>query len=154
MRAEQRLAELGIELPSPPQPVAAYVPGLIHGDLAFVSGQLPIKNGSLAFTGAVGRDISPEEGYEAARIAAVNCLGILKFLLGDLDRVVRIVKLTGYVQSAEDFHGQPQVINGASELLQAVFGSAGSHARAAVGINALPLNAPCEIELIAAIRLE
>lgn len=149
MSIEQRLAELGITLPEPPPPVAAYVPGVISGNMLYVSGQLPSKAGKLEYTGRLGRDLDVEKGQQAARTAGINCLGVLKSLLGDLDRVQRIVKLTGYVQSADDFFDQPKVVNGASELMQEVFGSIGQHARAAVGVNSLPLNAACEIELIA-----
>jgi enamine deaminase RidA (YjgF/YER057c/UK114 family) len=152
VRIEEKLAELGIIVPEPPSPVASYVPGLICGNLIYVSGQLPMKDGKLQVEGVLGRDVSIEAGYDGARQTAINCLGIIKSLVGDLDRVERIVKLTGYVQSAEGFHNQPQVINGASDLLQEVFGQRGRHARVAVGVNTLPLNASCEIELIASIR--
>lgn len=148
MGIERRLVESGIVLPEPPAPVAAYVPGVICGNMVYVSGQLPSKAGKLAYTGKLGLDLDIEQGRQAARTAGINCLGILKALLGDLDRVRRIVKLTGYVQSADDFYDQPKVVNGASELMQEVFGSIGQHARAAVGVNSLPLNAACEIELI------
>lgn len=154
MSIEERLSELGIVLPEPPAPAAAYVPGIIAGRLAFVSGQLPSVEGQLAAAGKLGRDLTVEEGQAAARIAAINCLGVLKALLGSLDRVEKIVKVTGYVQSADDFCDQHLVVNGASQLLQDVFGSRGQHARAAVGVNSLPLNAACEIELIALIGHE
>jgi len=152
MIVEKKLAEMGIVLPKPPNPVASYVPGLISGNLVFISGQFPMKDGSLMVQGVLGDDVTIEAGYDGARQAAINCLGILKDLVGDLDRVEQIVKLSGYVQSAAGFHGQPQVINGASDLIQEVFGERGKHARVAVGVNSLPLNAPCEIDLIAAIR--
>ncbi len=149
MSIEQRLTELGIVLPEPPAPVAAYVPGVISLKMVYVSGQLPSQAGNLAYTGKLGLDLDIEQGRQAARIAGINCLGVLKALLGDLERVQRIVKLTGYVQSADNFYDQPKVVNGASELMQEVFGNIGQHARAAVGVNSLPLNAACEIELIA-----
>ncbi|MGE5405731.1 MAG: RidA family protein [Candidatus Saccharibacteria bacterium] len=154
MKVEQKLAELGITLPEAPKPVAAYVPGVITGDLVFVSGQLPTVEGKLSAMGKIGDELTVKDGQKAARRAAINCLGVLKALLGDLDRVQQVVKLTGYVQSANDFYNQPQVVNGASELMQEVFGEKGQHARAAVGVNALPLNAPCEVELIVRISNE
>ncbi|MGE5545077.1 MAG: RidA family protein [Bacillota bacterium] len=154
MKVEKKLAEMGIVLPEPPTPVASYVPGLISGNLVFVSGQFPMKDGKLMVEGVLGDDVSIEAGYEGARQAAINCLGILKSLVGDLDRVEQVVKLTGFVQSASGFHHQPQVINGASDLIQEVFGQRGKHARTAVGVNTLPLNAPCEIDLIVSIRTD
>lgn len=154
MTVEERLASLGISLPEPPSPVASYLPGVICGDLVFVSGQLPAKQGSLIAKGKVGLDLTEEEGAAAAAQAAVNCLGVLKSLAGSLDNVEQIVKVTGYVQSADDFYAQARVINGASDLLQKVLGEKGRHARAAIGVNSLPLNAPCEIELIARLKGE
>lgn len=152
MTVEKKLAAMGIVLPEPPAPVASYIPGLVCQNLAFVSGQLPTKDGKLLMEGTVGAEVSVEEAYIAARQAVVNCLGVLKFLVGDLDRVERIVRLTAFIQSAPGFHDQPHVANGASDLLQEVFGERGKHTRVAVGVSALPLNAPCEIDLIAAIR--
>lgn len=152
MNIEQKLLELNIVLPEPPPPVAAYVPGIISGNMVYVSGQLPSREGKLQYTGKLGLDLDTQSGQQAARLAGINCLGVLKSLLGDLDRIRRIVKLNGYVQSGPDFYDQPKVINGASELMQEVFGEVGQHARAAVGVNALPLNAACEIELIAEFR--
>ncbi|MGI6514260.1 MAG: RidA family protein [Syntrophomonadaceae bacterium] len=152
MTVEKKLAAMGIILPEPPAPVASYIPGLVCNNLAFISGQLPTRGGKLLMEGSLGREVSVEEGYITARQAAINCLGVLKSLVGDLDRVERIVRLTAFVQSAPGFHGQPQVANGASDLLQEVFGDRGKHTRVAVGVSALPLNAPCEIDLIAAIR--
>jgi len=152
MTIEEKLAAMGIILPEPPAPVASYVPGLVCNNLAFVSGQLPTKDGKLVMEGALGRELSVEEGYITARQAVINCLGVLKSLVGDLDRVERIVRLTAFIQSAPDFHAQPQVANGASDLLQEVFGPRGKHSRVAVGVVSLPLNAPCEIDLIAVIR--
>lgn len=152
MEIEKKLISLGIELPEPPQPLASYVPGVLSGSMVFVSGQLPMRSGQLIYSGKLGTDLYLEAGQEAARLAGINCIGVLKSLIGDLDRVERIVKLTGYVQSADTFYDQPKVINGASDLMSAVFGDAGRHARAAVGVNALPLNAACEVELIALVR--
>ncbi|MGE5416291.1 MAG: RidA family protein [Acidobacteriota bacterium] len=154
MKVEERIAELGIVLPEAPKPVAAYVPGVVSGDLVFISGQLPTVEGKLSAMGKIGDELTVKDGQKAARRAAINCLSVLKSMVGDLDRVEQVVKLTGYVQSANDFYNQPQVINGASELMQEVFGDRGQHARAAVGVNALPLNAPCEVELIVRISNE
>ncbi|MEU4801182.1 RidA family protein [Actinosynnema sp. NPDC023587] len=142
-----RLAELGVELPEVAAPVAAYVPAVRTGSLVYTSGQLPFVSGTLAATGKVGADVSPEEAKGHARTCALNALAAIDALVG-LDSVVRIVKLTGYVASAEGFTGQPAVINGSSELLGEIFGDAGKHARAAVGVGELPLGAPVEVDLI------
>ena len=142
-----RLAELGVELPEVAAPVASYVPAARTGQLVFTSGQLPFVKGSLAATGKVGDDISPEEAKAHARTCALNALAAVDALVG-LDKVTRVVKLVGFVASAEGFTGQPAVINGASDLLGEVFGEAGRHARAAVGVAELPLGAPVEVELI------
>ncbi|GAB3000129.1 RidA family protein [Saccharothrix stipae] len=142
-----RLAELGVELPEVAAPVAAYVPAVRTGQLVFTSGQLPFVKGSLAATGKVGGDVSPEEAKAHARTCALNALAAVDALVG-LDKVVRVVKLTGFVASADGFTGQPAVINGASDLLGEVFGEAGQHARAAVGVAELPLGAPVEVDLI------
>ncbi len=148
MSIEERLAELGIILPEAPRPVAAYVPAVISGQMLFVSGQICLVNGELPFKGRVVGDVSLEQGYEAARIAAINSLAVIKKELGSLDMIKRVVKVVGYVASDPGFYDQPKVINGASELLVEVFGERGRHARAAVGVNSLPLNTPVEIELI------
>ncbi|MEU4445111.1 RidA family protein [Actinosynnema sp. NPDC050801] len=142
-----RLAELGVELPEVAAPVAAYVPAVRTGQLVFTSGQLPFVKGSLAATGKVGGDVSPEEAKAHARTCALNALAAVDALVG-LDKVVRVVKLTGFVASADGFTGQPAVINGASDLLGEVFGEVGQHARAAVGVAELPLGAPVEVDLI------
>lgn len=142
-----RLAELGVELPEVAAPVASYVPAARTGQLVFTSGQLPFVKGSLAATGKVGGDISPEEAKAHARTCALNALAAVDALVG-LDKVMRVVKLVGFVASADGFTGQPAVINGASDLLAEVFGEAGRHARAAVGVAELPLGAPVEVELI------
>lgn len=147
-----RLAALGLTLPPAPRPVAAYVPWVQTGQLIFTSGQLPFEGGQVKFTGAVGRDLTLEQGAEAARLAALNALAVVQAAVGDLDRVERVVKLTGWVASAETFTDQPKVMNGASELLVALFGDAGLHARAALGVNVLPLNAAVEVELIVQVR--
>jgi enamine deaminase RidA (YjgF/YER057c/UK114 family) len=142
-----RLAELGIELPAVAKPVAAYVPALRSGSLVYTSGQLPFVDGSLAATGKVGGEISPEEAKRHARTCALNALAAVDALVG-IDAVVRVVKVVGFVASAEGFTGQPSVVNGASELFGDVFGEAGQHARSAVGVAELPLGAPVEVELI------
>ncbi|MFC6088141.1 RidA family protein [Saccharothrix lopnurensis] len=142
-----RLAELGIELPGVAAPLAAYVPAQRSGTLVFTSGQLPFVEGSLAATGKVGGDVSPEEAKAHARTCALNALAAVDALVG-LDSVVRVVKVVGFVASAEGFTGQPAVVNGASELFGEVFGDAGRHARSAVGVAELPLGAPVEVELI------
>ncbi len=148
MTVEEKLAEMGLSLPTPPKPVGAYVPFVESGNLVFTSGQLPTAEGKLAYQGQVGKDLSLEEGYEAARVCALNCLGVLKEALGSLDRVARVVKVTGFVNSGAGFQQQPQVVNGASELLGALFGSRGLHARAAVGVSSLPLGAAVEVEML------
>lgn len=142
-----RLSELGIELPETAAPLAAYVPAVRTGDLVYTSGQLPMTGGKLARSGKVGTEVSPEEGHALARICALNALAAVDALVG-LDAVTRVVKVVGFVASAPTFNGQPGVVNGASELLGEVFGEAGAHARSAVGVSALPLDAPVEVELI------
>jgi enamine deaminase RidA (YjgF/YER057c/UK114 family) len=148
-RVEERLRKLGIEIPSPPIPQGAYQPAVISGNLIFVSGQLPLKEGKLLYKGKVGTEISIEEGTQAARLAAVNSISVMKSELGDLDRIKRIVKVTGYVTSAPGFDLQAKIINGASQFFYDIFREAGKHARAVVGVNELPLGAPVEIEVIA-----
>jgi enamine deaminase RidA (YjgF/YER057c/UK114 family) len=149
---EDRLAELGLEVPPVAPPVAAYVPTARSGDLVWVSGQLPSADGALLAKGKVGGEVSAEDANQLARRCALNAIGALKAEVGDLDQVERIVKVVGFVASAPDFHGQPGVINGASELLVAAFGDAGRHARSAVGVAVLPLDAPVEVELVAKVR--
>jgi enamine deaminase RidA (YjgF/YER057c/UK114 family) len=145
---EQRLAELGLEVPAVAKPVAAYVPALRSGSLVFTSGQLPTIDGKLSATGKVGAEVSAEEARQLAERCALNALAAVKAEIGELSRVRRVVKVVGFVASAPDFTGQPAVINGASELLGEVFGDAGAHARSAVGVASLPLDAPVEVELI------
>lgn len=142
-----RLAELGIELPSVPAPAGAYVPAVRSGSLVFTAGQVPFVDGKIAATGKVGREISPEEAKDHARTCALNALAAVHALAG-IDSVRRVVKVVGFVASAEGFTGQPAVVNGASELLGEVFGEAGQHARSAVGVAELPLGVPVEVELI------
>jgi enamine deaminase RidA (YjgF/YER057c/UK114 family) len=146
--AEDRLAELGLSVPEVPTPVAVYVPAVVSGDLVFTSGQLPMKNGELMLTGKVGGDVSPEEAKEAAQQCALNAIAAVKSVVGDLDRVAQVVKVVAFVASTPDFTGQPQVANGASELLGEVFGDAGVHARSAVGVPVLPLDATVEVEIV------
>lgn len=148
MSIRERLAELGITLPPPPKPAAAYVPAVRTGQLVFVSGQGPVRDGKAVYTGKVGAERTEEEGYDAARLAALNALAVIEAEVGDLDRVTRIVKLTGFVNSAPGFTRQPWVVNGASELLQQIFGERGRHARSAVAVNELPLNWTVEIEMV------
>ncbi len=148
MSPEEKLEKMGLSVPEVPAPLAAYVPGVVTGNLLYTSGQLPTAGGELDHIGQVGRDLTAEEGYEAARLCCLNCLGVIKGELGDLSRVRRIVKVTGFVASTPDFTGHPAVINGASELLGEVFGDAGAHSRAAVGVAALPNGAAVEVEMI------
>ncbi len=148
MSVEQKLAELGLTLPSVATPAGAYVPAVISGNLVFTAGQIPLVDGTLMATGKVGQEISPEFAKEIAQRCALNGLAAVKSVLGDLSRVKRVVKVVGFVASTPEFTGQPGVINGASELLGHVFGDAGLHARSAVGVASLPLDAPVEVELI------
>ncbi len=147
MSVSDRLAELGIELPEVVAPLAAYVPAVRTGNLVYTSGQLPMQGGKLPAEGKVGAEVTADDGKALARICGLNALAAVHALVG-IDSVVRIVKVVGFVASAPGFNGQPAVINGASELLGEVFGPAGAHARSAVGVSELPLNAPVEVELI------
>lgn len=147
MTTSERLRELGISLPQVAAPVAAYVPAIRTGNQVWTSGQIPFVNGELAATGKVGAEVSAEDAYNYARIAALNALAAVDALV-DIDKVTRVLKIVGFVASAEDFGGQPAVINGASELMGEIFGDAGAHARSAVGVAELPLNSPVEVEII------
>lgn len=147
MTASARLAELGIDLPAVVPPLAAYVPAVRTGNLVFTAGQLPMQSGALLQTGKVGAGVTPEDGKALARVCALNALAAVHSLVG-IDAVRRVVKVVGFVASAPGFHGQPGIVNGASELLGEVFGDAGAHARSAVGVSELPLDAPVEVELI------
>ncbi|MCO5970062.1 RidA family protein [Actinoallomurus soli] len=149
---EERARELGLEIPDVVAPLASYVPTARTGNLVHTSGQLPIADGRLLATGKVGAEVTEEEAAALARTAALNAIAALKAEVGELSRVRRIVKVVGFVASAPDFYGQPQVINGASDLLGEVFGDAGRHARSAVGVAVLPRNAPVEVELTAEIE--
>jgi enamine deaminase RidA (YjgF/YER057c/UK114 family) len=148
----ERLAALGLTLPPVTAPVAAYVPAVRAGGFVYVSGQVPIADGKLVATGKVGAEVSASDAAGMARTCALNALAAAASAAGGLEEIRRIVKVTGFVASAPGFSGQPQVINGASELLIEVFGEEGRHARSAVGVAELPLNAPVEVELIAEIR--
>ena len=151
MTYEEKLKSLGLELPEAPKPVATYVPAVRTGNLLFLSGVLPMRNGQLAFTGKLGRELTVLEGIEAAKVAILNALAIAKQELGSLDRITRVVKVVGHVASADGFTEQPQVLNGASDLLVAIFGEAGRHARVAIGAAELPRRAAVEIEVILAV---
>ena len=152
MSIEEKIKEMGLVLPEAPKPVAAYVPAVQSGKLVFTSGQLPFVNGELQYVGKLGDTYSVEEGYQAAKLCALNALSVIKSIVGSLDRVTQIVKVVGFVNSAAGFNDQPKVINGASELLGAIFGDAGKHARSAVGVNELPLNSAVEVEMIVEVK--
>ncbi len=145
---EQRLAELGLTVPEVPKPVASYVPALRSGNHVFTSGQLPMRDGALMTVGKVGGEVSAEQAVECARQCALNALAAVASLVGDLSAIRRIVKVVVYVASTPDFTGQPGVANGASELLGNAFGDIGQHARSAVGVAVLPLDAPVEVDLV------
>jgi enamine deaminase RidA (YjgF/YER057c/UK114 family) len=147
MSASARLKELGIELPEVAKPLASYVPAVRSGNLVYTSGQLPTEAGKLATAGKVGADVTSEQGTALARICALNALAAVDSLVG-IDAVTRVVKVVGFVASAPGFNGQPGVVNGASDLLAEVFGDRGGHARSAVGVCELPLDAPVEVELV------
>jgi enamine deaminase RidA (YjgF/YER057c/UK114 family) len=145
---EERLADLGLSIPDVAKPVAAYVPAMRTGNYVYTSGQLPMRSGELITTGKVGAGVSPEEAFACAQQCALNGLAAVRSLVGDLSTVVRVVKVVAFVASAPDFTGQAGVANGASELIGQAFGDAGRHARSAVGVAVLPLDAPVEVELI------
>ncbi|MCZ6747738.1 MAG: RidA family protein [SAR324 cluster bacterium] len=152
MSVEDRLKELGIELPPAPPPAANYVPYMQEGSLVFVAGQVPrAADGSLPYRGKVGRELSEDEGYQAARLCALNCLAQVKAALGSLDRVKQVVRIGGFVNSTEEFVNHPEVINGASDVVVEVFGERGRHARAAIGCSALPRGVAVEVEMIVAV---
>lgn len=154
MSVSARLAELGIELPPVVPPVAAYIPATVHGDLVYTSGQLPMTGGALPATGKVGDGdglVPPAEAQSLARQCALNAIAAAADVAGGVDRLGRVVKVTGFVASVPTFTGQPVVINGASELLGEVFGDAGRHARSAVGVPVLPLDSPVEVEVVFAL---
>ncbi len=146
--AEDRLRDLGYELPAVPHPAGSYVPATCAGTLLFTAGQLPLKDGQLPYTGKVGAEVSVEEAKEAARLCVINALAAVKAEVGTLENARRIARVTGYVASAAGFNSQPEVMNGASDLLGRLFGEKGLHARTAVGVAELPFDAPVEVELI------
>ncbi|OPL08971.1 MAG: hypothetical protein AVO33_08660 [delta proteobacterium ML8_F1] len=149
---DKRLEELNIILPEVPRPMANYVSIQSDGPVLYLSGSGPIVEGKVLYQGILGKDLTVQEGYEAAKLAVINHISLLRHYLGDLDRVEQIVKLLGFVASEREFYEQPQVINGASDLLVAVFGEAGKHARSAIGTSVLPMNIPVEIELVVRVR--
>ena len=148
MQIDERMKELGIALPQVAKPVASYVPAVLSGAYEFVSGQLPMVDGKLKAEGRVGEEITVDGARDCARIAALNGLAAARSLLGSLDRIKRIVRVAGYVRSGDAFKDHPKVVNGASDLLQEIFGEAGIHARSAIGCSSLPLGAPVEVEMI------
>ena len=148
MNAEQKLEELGLALPPPPKPLASYVTVVKTGNLLFVSGHGPYDDGKTKLSGKIGEELTIEEGYQVARNVALNCLASVEAAIGSLDMVKQVVKVMGMVNCTEDFKDQPKVINGCSDLLVAVFGEAGKHARSAIGMQALPNQIPVEIEMI------
>ena len=152
MTVEEKLKSLGLTLPQTPKPVAAYIPAIQVNDMVYTSGQLPIVEGELKFKGKLGREISKEQGYEATKICALNALSAIKGIIGDLDRIEQVVKVVGFVASAEGFIEQPAVVNGASEFLKELFGEKGAHARSAVGMAELPLGAAVELEMIVKVK--
>jgi enamine deaminase RidA (YjgF/YER057c/UK114 family) len=154
-RVAERLTALGLVLPEPAIPVASYVPAVLDGDLVWTSGQLPFENGRLHVTGRVGVGeglITPEKAAQLAEVCVLNALAAIRSVIDDLDRLTRIVKVVGYVASSPDFSGQPAVLNGASTLLERVFGESGRHARSAVGVAVLPLDSPVELDIVAVVR--
>jgi enamine deaminase RidA (YjgF/YER057c/UK114 family) len=149
---EAKIKEMGLTIPEVAKPVAAYVPAIRIGDYVYTSGQIPFVEGKLAYAGKLGSDIQPEQGYEAAKVCALNCLAAVKSVLGSLDKIEQIVKVVGFVNSAPGFIEQPKVINGASELVGSIFGKQGEHSRSAVGVAELPINAAVEVEMIIKVK--
>ncbi len=149
---EAKLKEMGIVIPEAPKPLAAYLPAVQVDKYVYTSGQLPIVDGQLKFKGKLGKDITEEDAKQAAKICAINCLSVVKSLVGNLDNIERIVKVVVFVNSNEEFTAQPAIANGASEFFVEVFGDAGKHARSAVGVSQLPLGAPVEIEIIVKLK--
>lgn len=148
----ERLEELGIKLPVPPDPLGAYVPVVRSGHLLYISGQLPLKDGNLTSKGKVGAEVSEQEAYQASRVASINALAAIAKELGGFEKLKRIIKLTGYIASAKGFNSQAAVVNGASDFFFEVLGDSGRHARVAVGVSELPADSPVEIEVIAEIE--
>jgi enamine deaminase RidA (YjgF/YER057c/UK114 family) len=146
-KVEEKILELGLELPKISTPIASYIPAKKVGNLVFTSGQLPMVNGELTITGFLGKEVSIEDANRAAQVCTLNALAAVKGVIGDLDQIKSIIRVVGYVASTPEFTKQPAVVNGASDLLLQIFGDEGKHARSAIGVSALPLNAPVEIEL-------
>ncbi|GIK61264.1 MAG: LysR family transcriptional regulator [Ignavibacteriaceae bacterium] len=149
---EEKIKQLGITIPDPVKPLAAYIPAMQVGNLVMTSGQVPIANGAVKFHGKVGRDLTEDEGRDAAKLCAINCLSAVKSVIGNLDKIKRVLKLTVFIASAEGFTAQPKVANGASEFIGEIFGEAGKHVRSAVGVSELPLNSAVEIEMIVEVK--
>jgi len=152
MKIEHKIKELGMILPEAPKPVAEYIPAKKIGNLVFTSGQGPIKDGKFIYVGKIGGEVSLKEGYESAKICAINCLAAIKSVIGSLDKIDEIIKVKGYVNSTSDFYRQPEVVNGASELIVKIFGEKGKHARSALGTSVLPGNIPVELEMIVKVK--
>jgi enamine deaminase RidA (YjgF/YER057c/UK114 family) len=148
MEIEKNMRGLGLELPEVPKPVASYVPAVRSGNYVYTSGQVPFVKGELMHRGKLGGDLTIEQGYECARVTAMNCLAAVKSVIDDLDLVKQIVRLTGFINSAPGFTDQPKVLNGASDLLVEIFGERGKHSRLAIGTSELPLGAPLEIDIV------
>ncbi len=149
---EEKIAQLGFSIPAAPKPLASYIPAIRTGDLVFTAGQLPMKDGSLAYKGKLGKELTEEDGKKAAQVCALNCLSVIKGEIGNLDNISNVIKLTVFVSSAEGFINHPQVANGASDLIKEIFGENGKHVRSAVGVAELPLGAPVEIEMIVKVK--
>ena len=152
MSFESKVKEMGLTIPEVAKPVAAYVPAIKVGDYVYTSGQIPFVQGTLAYAGKIGKDLPLEQGYEAAKVCALNCLAAVKSVIGSLDNIEQIVKVVGFVNSAPGFVDQPKVINGASELVGNIFGKQGEHSRSAVGVPELPINAAVEVEMIVKVK--
>jgi enamine deaminase RidA (YjgF/YER057c/UK114 family) len=145
---EEKIKQMGITIPEAAKPLAAYIPALQFGNLVMTSGQVPIVNGQIKYSGKIGKELTDEQGREAAKLCAINCLSAIKSVIGNLDRIKRIVKLTVFVNSADGFTAQPKIANGASEFIVEIFGDTGKHVRSAVGVSELPLNSAVEVEMI------
>lgn len=152
MSYEARIKELGIKLPEAAKPLAAYVPAVKEGNYIYTSGQIPLVAGELKFKGKLGKELSVEQGYEAAKTCAINCLAAIKGVVGSLDNIEKIIKIVGFVNSAPGFVDQPKVVNGASELIGSIFGTAGEHSRSAVGVAELPIDSAVEVEMIVKVK--
>jgi len=152
MKIENKLKEIEINIPEVPKPVAEYIPAKKVGNLVYCSGQGPIKEGKFAYIGRLGEEVNIKEGYNAAKICALNCLAAIKSVIGSLDNIEEIVSLRGFVNSSLDFYRQPEVINGASELMVKIFGEKGKHTRCALGTSVLPGNIPVELEMVVKVK--